>query len=151
MSQFRFRRLSTLWAFAFVVLGTGITEAQAEFQAQYKPSLEVKKITSPIKIDGDLTDPGWSQAARTEQFIENDPGDQIKPDVKSAVMIGYDDANLYIAFIAWDNPAQIRATWSERDDIWSNDYFGVMLDTYGDRASGYEIFANPLGDRKSVV
>jgi hypothetical protein len=39
----------------------------------------------------------------------------------------------------------VRASLSERDEIFRDDYFGLMLDTYGDRAWGYEIFVNPLG------
>lgn len=135
----------SFWTIALLALHSAIALADSGFQAVYKPTLDVKKITQAIKIDGDLSDPGWKEASRTDQFVENDPGNQIAPSVKSAVMIGYDDANLYLAFIAWDDPAKVRASWSERDNIWRDDYFGIMLDTYGDRASGYEIFVNPLG------
>jgi hypothetical protein len=33
----------------------------------------------------------------------------------------------------------------ERDAIFRDDYFGLMLDPYGDQSSGYEFFVNPLG------
>lgn len=111
----------------------------------YKPTLNVTRISSSINVNGDLTDAGWATAARTESFVETDPGDQIPPSVKSATLIGYDDANLYLAFIAWDNPVEIRTSYSERDNIWRDDYFGIMLDTYGDGSGGYEIFVNPYG------
>lgn len=111
----------------------------------FNPTLNVARITGSIHVDGDLMDAAWVTASRTESFVETDPGDQIQPSVKSATLIGYDDANLYVALIAWDNPRDIRATFSERDNIWRDDYFGVMLDTYGDRSGGYEIFVNPYG------
>ncbi|MBI5267126.1 MAG: carbohydrate binding family 9 domain-containing protein, partial [candidate division Zixibacteria bacterium] len=150
MLKANFRRLSILCTAMFLVLDAHIAQAQVDSQPAYKPSLEVKRVTLSVKIDGDLSDPGWAQAARTDQFVETDPGDQIPPGVKSATLIGYDDANLYLAFIAWDNPKQIRATFCERDNIWNDDYFGIMLDTYGDRSGGYEIFVNPYGMQGDV-
>ena len=124
-----------------VVLAQDSTSAKPNFH----PTLNVNRVAGKIDVNGDLSDPGWASASRTEEFVETDPGDQISPGVKSATLIGYDDANLYVAFIAWDNPADVRTSYSERDNIWRDDYFGIMLDTYGDRSGGYEIFCNPYG------
>jgi hypothetical protein len=109
------------------------------------PTLNVTRMPGSISVDGNLLEAGWATAARTESFVEASPGDQTRPGVKSAALIGYDDANLYVALIAWDNPRHIRAMFCERDNIWADDYFGIMLDTYGDRSGGYEIFVNPYG------
>lgn len=84
-------------------------------------------------------------AAVASGFCESNPGDQIKPHVESRALVAYDDNKLYIALIAWDNPRDVRASLCDRDKIFRDDYFGIMLDTYGDAAWGYEIFTNPLG------
>lgn len=116
-----------------------------QFSPQFLPKLEVPFVDAPIRIDGDLDEPGWRQAARARGFAEVNPGDQIRPPVDSEAWVAYDRANFYLALIARDDPGTVRAGLRERDQIWMDDYFGVMLDTYGDHAWGYEFFVNPLG------
>jgi len=65
--------------------------------------------------------------------------------VESRALIAYDESNLYVGLIAYDNHDEIRASLRERDNIFRDDYFGLMLDTYGDQSWGYEIFVNPFG------
>ncbi|MBI3259752.1 MAG: carbohydrate binding family 9 domain-containing protein [Ignavibacteriae bacterium] len=59
--------------------------------------------------------------------------------------IGYDDKYLYMAFIANDNPADIRVSLQERDRIFRDDFIGIILDTYQSSAWAYELFVNPIG------
>ena len=116
------------------------------FQPNVKPALDIRRASGPIQIDGDLNDAGWLDAARAKNFTEIRPGDQTQPPVETESLVAYDDANLYVAFLAHDNnPQSIRATLQDRDAIWQDDFVGIMLDTYGDGAWAYEIFANPLG------
>ncbi len=115
------------------------------FQPQYEPTLEVRPCAGEIKIDGDLEDPGWKGAACASGFAETSPGDQIAPPYPSECWVTYDEENLYVALIAYDDPNAVRVALRERDNIWNDDYFGVMLDTYGDHNWGYEFFVNPLG------
>jgi hypothetical protein len=120
------------------------TPAQAP-EPNFTPSLHIAPIEGTVEVDGDLSDSGWRNAAHATGFVEINPGDNAVPAVPSAAMMTYDESNLYIAFIAWDDPTQVRASMSDRDAIFRDDYFGVLLDTYGDYAWGYEIFVNPLG------
>jgi hypothetical protein len=117
----------------------------AAFRPSFKPAITAPRLSTPILIDGKLDDPGWSEAARATGFAEVDPGDQVKPPVESEAWIAYDEKNLYVALIARDDPRAVRVSLRERDNIFSDDYFGVMIDTYGDHAWGYEFFVNPLG------
>lgn len=133
---------STLVALSLML---GATAIQADFTPQYLPTINVRPATGTFKIDGELNDPGWQKAARADGFAEISPADQEKPPVESAAWITYDETHLYVALIAWDDPASVRVSMSDRDNIFSDDYFGIMLDTYGDASSGYEIFVNPLG------
>lgn len=139
-------------AFAGLVRAVGILLlltvsglADESFKPDYHPTLNIQPLQGNIQIDGDLSDSGWRTAARAGGFVENGPGDQIEPAVKSAALMTYDEAHLYIALIAWDDPSEIRVSMSDRDNIFTDDYYGLMLDTYGDKAWGYEIFVNPLG------
>jgi hypothetical protein len=115
------------------------------FQPSMRPTLQVPRASGRIAVDGILDDAGWAAAARVGGFSENWPHERAKPSVESEVWVAYDNDHLYLAFIAWDDPATIRASLRERDQIWSDDYFGILLDTYGDAAWAYYLFANPLG------
>jgi Domain of unknown function (DUF5916)/Carbohydrate family 9 binding domain-like len=116
-----------------------------EFTPKFSPTIAISRATGPIKIDGELDESAWKDAAAADGFAETNPGDQIRPPVESKAMIAYDDENLYVALIAYDDPSSIRYSLRDRDNIFSDDYFGIMLDTYGDGSSGYEFFVNPLG------
>jgi len=115
------------------------------FQPNRKPSLTVRRAPGKISIDGDLSDPGWSGAARATNFSEANPRENAKPSVESDVLVTYDEDHLYLAFIAKDDPSSIRASLTDRDGMWNDDYFGILLDTYGDASWGYFLFANPKG------
>ncbi|MGH7558065.1 MAG: DUF5916 domain-containing protein [Gemmatimonadota bacterium] len=115
------------------------------FQPLLRPTLEVHRAAGPITLDGALDDPGWVGAARTDDFSETNPNEGGEPPVGSEAWITYDDENLYVAFVAHDDPSKIRATLTDRDDIWGDDYFGILLDTYGNAQWAYFLFANPLG------
>lgn len=119
--------------------------ARAGFTPQFHPTLHLTRAPGPIRIDGDLDDPGWKGAAVARGLAEVAPGDQVEPPVESEAWVTYDEHNLYFAFIARDDPATVRVGLRERDHIFSDDYFGVMFDTYGKQAWGYELFVNPIG------
>jgi hypothetical protein len=124
--------------------GAGRT-APEDFQPNWKPHLTISPATGTIEIDGVLDDAGWRGSAKADNFAEVNPGDAVKPPVESEAWITYDREHLYVALIAFDDPEDIRVSLRERDDIFADDYFGLMLDTYGDLGWGYELFVNPIG------
>lgn len=115
------------------------------FKPVHNPTLNISRGKGEIKIDGQLNDLGWQQAATINQFVENSPGDQIEPPVKTKAFLAYDNDNLYVAIICYDNPKDIRASWCERDGIYNDDNVGFFFDTYGDAAWGYTLNVNPHG------
>ncbi len=141
------RFLWTVLSFAILTLtGSTVTAQEAvAFQPNLNPTLNVEPTTGSFEIDGDLSDAGWQTAARAGNFSEVGPGDNTRPDVRSEALITYDESNLYVALIAYDNRDDIRASMSDRDNIFRDDYMGLLFDTYGDHAWAYEIFVNPYG------
>jgi len=125
--------------------------ALATFQPIFNPKLEIRKTEKAIKIDGDLGDPGWKNASQAANFVESYPGDNIEPIVKTEAYVAYDDDNLYVAFICYDDPSRIRATMCQRDQFYSDDAVGLLLDTYTDAAWAYELYVNPYGIQKDYL
>ena len=110
-----------------------------------KPTLLVPRTQQSIRIDGDLSDPGWQGTARASDFTQFIPIDMVKPSVATDVFTAYDDEYLYFGFVCHDNPDDIRATLTDRDRMYNDDFVGIILDTYGDAAWAYEFYTNPLG------
>ncbi len=117
----------------------------ATFQPRVLPVAEIGRTSGTIKVDGELDEPAWSAATLLSGFAEVQPGNQVEPPVRSEALVTYDEQNLYVAFRAYDDPSSIRATFRNRDEIFQDDWVGIILDTYGDAGQAYEIFANPLG------
>ncbi len=127
------------------ILSTG-SILQAETMAILKnPVLEITRIQNEIIIDGDLTEIEWGQARGTDYFLEIDPGENITPPKKTEVKVAYDGQNLYVAFWAFADPKDIRASFQKRDQAWMDDWVAIFLDTYGDANTGTMIGANPYG------
>jgi hypothetical protein len=111
----------------------------------YHPEIRISRAAGPIVVDGDLSDAGWRGAAKASNFAEHNPGNQTKPAVDTEVLLAYDDDNLYVAWLCHDDPAKVRATFCERDRMFSGDYVILLIDTYGEATHAYEIATNPYG------
>ncbi|HER43371.1 MAG TPA: hypothetical protein ENO08_02800, partial [Candidatus Eisenbacteria bacterium] len=121
------------------------SDADSAYAPVYHPKLDIPRTAGPIEIDGGIDDVGWRGAARIDRFFEHNPGDETKPEVETEVWVAYDDAYLYVAWICYDDPDEVRAHFCERDDIFSGDYVILCLDTYGEATHAYEIATNPYG------
>jgi hypothetical protein len=117
----------------------------SKFEPVFEPTLSLTKTHSPIIVDGSMNDEGWIGAAETSSFTEYYPDELVEPPIKIRVLATYDNEYFYLAFFVNDDPRKIRASLTDRDEIWSDDYVGFLLDTYGDASWAYFIFSNPLG------
>ena len=107
----------------------------AALRAEDSPRIHISRATDAIRIDGDLSDPGWKSATRVDQWWETNPGDNVEPKAKSVGYLTYDDRFLYAGFEFIDpQPQQIRAPYNDRDRISgsTDDYAGIILDTRND-------------------
>ena len=105
----------------------------------------IPKFDKPPTIDGKLDETIWQTAAVFKDFYQIQPGDNVPPSKPTEVLMGFDPRFLYIAFKATDEPDKVRATVAKRDNIFSDDYVGIMLDTFNDKRKAFELFFNPLG------
>ena len=144
-----FRRACWLVAIiASVMLSSLPAFTSTRFKPVFNPALEIDKSAGAIDIDGKLNDPGWKNAGRAANFVERSPGDNTKPEVETEASVTYDEHNLYVAFVCYDDPAAIRATMCQRDQFNGDDAVCLLIDTYGDASWAYEFFVNPYGIQK---
>ena len=102
-------------------------------------------FNKPPVIDGKLDDEVWKTATVLKDFYQVQPGDNVIPQNKTEVMLGYDSRFIYIAFHCYDEPDKVRANVPKRDQIFDDDYVGILFDTFNDQRRAYEFDFNPLG------
>ncbi|MFN2578743.1 MAG: DUF5916 domain-containing protein [Pyrinomonadaceae bacterium] len=107
--------------------------------------LKVPKFDKPPVIDGKLDDEIWKSAIVLKDFYQTQPGDNIAPSKPTEVMLGYDSKFIYVAFHCYDEPDKVRATIPKRDNIFNDDYVGILFDTFNDGRKAYEFDFSPLG------
>ena len=119
----------------------------AQATTENGPPIEVRRVSSPIDVDGDLSDAAWAETVAVETWYETNPGDNLPASVRNVARLGYDDEFLYAAF-EFDDPAPetIRSPLGDRDNVNSTtDYGGVILDSRNDAKTAQMFLANAAG------
>jgi hypothetical protein len=131
----------------FCFLGASLSLLAAAAQA--RPASEILKplkvITAPV-IDGNLDEPVWAEAPSVTGFKTFIPDFGRDISENTVAYMAYDSENLYFAFQCFDRePDKIKASISRRDDIHSDDFVCINLDSFNDQQSLYAFYVNPLG------
>jgi hypothetical protein len=129
--------------FIFITMVINVTGADTKIT---KTPHKIPELKKEIKIDGVLEDNEWKEALVLTMDYEVDPGENIKPPVKTEVLLFYGAKHLYAAFRAYDPKAgEIRAHVTDRDNIANDDYVGIVLDTFNDSRRAFVFQCNPRG------
>jgi hypothetical protein len=115
--------------------------------------LRVLHINEPIKVDGRLDEPSWSQATPATDFRQQEPNEGQLASEQTEIRLLFDEKNLYIGVHAFDSePARINSRELVRDASFSNDdKVEILLDTYHDRRNAYRFAVNPLGTQQDAL
>ncbi len=105
----------------------------------------VSPTSNPLVIDGEFDEKEWASAASTDFFLEFQPGENVDPPDSTEVRLIYDKQHLYVGFMAYADPTEIRASIQKRDRAWRDDFVAILIDTYGDANTAVMIAANPYG------
>lgn len=112
----------------------------------------VESTAEPVRVDAVLDEAVWKTAQPMVFDAETSPGDNITPPARTVGYMTYDKKYLYVAFECSDpNPKAIRAHLSDRDTAFSDDFVGVVLDTFNDNRRAFEFFVNPLGVQMDLI
>ena len=121
----------------FVPFGVKVTSAQEA--GQQVLGYKCRRVDAPISIDGLLNEKAWGRAAVMERFYL--PGSHEPPQNKTEVRMLWDDANLYVAFVAYDD--DICPWGKERDDnVFEGDVVEVFIKPSHHEADYYELNVN---------
>src|SRR5580700_4870605 len=113
------------------------------------PTLNIPRLTHAPALEDFLNmkpqGEGAMQMAKVTGFVQRNPHDGEKISEGTAAYLGYDQKNLYVVFVCFDDPQKVRARMSRREDIYDDDEVEVMLDTFHDRRRAYAFQTTPLG------
>lgn len=112
--------------------------------------LPAKRTTKPVKIDGLIDDEAWKDASVMTDLVEFRPtvGAIEKPETKTISYLMYDDEGIYFGGYCYERTRDsIAMELSGRDGFGTNDYIGLIFDTYYDKQNGFEYFVTPLGEQ----
>ena len=134
-----------LWLSLCLFVGMPAAGMAAAEPAAQSPR-NVPPTSLPIKIDGTIDEEAWGGALRLTLDVETEPGENVPAPVTTECLLTYGKNALYVAFRAHDpEPAKIRARLADRDTATSDDFVGVVLDTFNDERRAFEFFVNPRG------
>jgi Domain of unknown function (DUF5916)/Carbohydrate family 9 binding domain-like len=119
-----------------------------------KPPVEPPALTIPrldrapaledfleMKPQGEVA----QQMAKVTGFAQRNPHDGEGVSEETEAYLGYDQKNLYLVFVCFDDPKKVRARMSRREDIYDDDQVAVLFDTFHDRRRAYEFQTTALG------
>lgn len=115
--------------------------------------IKLEKTKTAPKIDGIMQADEWKTADKVDLNFQVYPNQHDSPaSEKTTAFITYDREHLYVAFHAFDStPSAIRAPVSKRDNIDSDDYVTVFLDTYDDRQRAYYLSISAAGVQQDGI
>jgi len=105
-----------------------------------------RALTEPV-IDGRLDDEVWKRNADINEIFKSylpTFGESLP--YKTKIWLAHDSFNLYFAFHCLDSePERIKSSITRRDDMWEDDWIGLLIDTMGSKKFGYGLCVNPIG------
>src|SRR3954465_14540498 len=112
--------------------------------------LEAKRTRGVVKIDGLLNDSAWKDAALMTNLVEFRPkiGALEKRGSRTFSCLMYNYEGIYFGGFCYERTKDSIATELKgRDGFGTNDYIGIIFDTYNDKLNGFEYFVTALGDQ----
>ncbi len=107
-------------------------------------------LTTPIKIDGALDEPIYTDVHPFSGYIQLEPNGGQAATEKTEGWIFFDKDNVYLTIRAWESqPERMILNEMRRDsnNIRQGESVGFSLDTFFDRRNAYQFEANALGGR----
>ncbi len=99
-----------------------------------------------IAVDGILDETAWSLAPAIDQFTQDEPNEGEAPSERTVVRVIYDDEAIYVGAKMYDaSPDSIVKRLGRRDSNLDADQFGIFIDPYLDRRTGFYFGVNAAG------
>jgi hypothetical protein len=114
------------------------------------PRVTACRAGGPIRVDGALDEPAWRDAGVIADLTQQSPKPGEPTLFRTEIRVLADADTIYLGFACIDpEPAKIAIHTMLRDgDMTGDDSVAVVLDTFGDRTTGYYFRLNAAGARQ---
>ncbi|MCU0639400.1 MAG: carbohydrate binding family 9 domain-containing protein, partial [Candidatus Krumholzibacteria bacterium] len=149
-----FRKKSTAFSatLALLCFAAGGTAAPAADDGPEKTPHRLPRVDGGFKTDACLDESFWENALKLDLKYEVRPAENTPAQVKTEVYLAYNDTHLLAAFRAYDpDPSQIKAFITDRDQLFDDDWVGLVFDSFDDRRRQFDFFINPLGVQGDII
>jgi hypothetical protein len=132
--------------FLLQVASAQTVAAGQSYEGTGRPAVAIPRIAAEVTVDGSLSEPVWGQAARLTGFRQYQPADGRPAEERTEARVFYSQDAIYFGILAYaKNPASIRATIADRDNLENDDRITIYLDTFNDNRRAFFFVVNPLG------
>ena len=114
--------------------------------------LEIPRVDQALVVGGRLPAHVWERIPPLP-MSQHFPDNGAEPTERTEIRIAHDGQAVYLLARMYDSdPAGIQAPSLKRNQIpHTNDFFGVLFDSFFDRETGYGFWTNPVGLRTDVM
>lgn len=113
-------------------------------------TLKAERLTTPIKVDGALSEEVWKTITPAKDFIEYrpNPGAKEAYENRTEVYFLYDNTAIYVGGYCHERTADsVSKELVGRDRIGNSDFLGVIFDTYYDKINASGFYVTPYGEQ----
>ena len=117
-----------------------------------RPVVSIRRVERAPKLEDFVSMKPSEEIAgsltRMDRFIQAKPKDGVPATFPTEAYMCYDDSNLYVIFIAFDDePGKVRASMTKREPpgFFEDDILELRFDTFDDRRRSYYFAINPFG------
>ncbi len=140
--------------FYFLLSALFMIQLKFNFAQQVREGkyLKVGRIKGTIHLDGYLNESFWKGIDSIKNLTMVEPLENSEATEKTVVKILANKQYILIGVICYDNPDLITVFSKGRDqNLESEDYIKIVLDTYLDKRAGYVFAVNPFGARYDAI
>ena len=147
-----FFRAVKLTSMLFVMISTTVVFAQNTPERAAK-NFEAWRTDTAPRIDGDLSDPAWTNAARRDDFLELTPVEHRTASERTEFYVMYDENALYVGVYVYDSkPDEITANTIAPDGpLRWEDKIVLTLDPNNSQRGGYLFQLNSNSVRSEAL
>ena len=116
--------------------------------AEGRATMRAIRLDGPLQLDGQLDERVYFTVPPVTDFIQQEPDEGAPARDQTEVWVLFDGDTFYVAARCWStDPARIVANEMKRDsyNMFGNETFSVVLDTFYDRRNGFNFITNALG------
>jgi hypothetical protein len=118
--------------------------------ASGKVTVRAVRLTSPLRVDGRLDEAIYNEIVPMSGFIQTEPVEGMPATERTDIWIFFDRDNIYVTARCWEtHPERMVANEMRRDNgnLFNNETFSFIFDTFYDRRNADIFIINPLGGR----